>query len=112
MSTQNRVFELRTYTPRPGKRDPLLERLRDPASVLFEKHGMTIIGFWLETDNEGNPGDTIIYLLAHDSLEARIASWKAFVSDPEWVEVKEHGEDITEKIVSQLLTPTEFSYMR
>lgn len=110
--SDDRIFELRTYVPVEGKRDALLARLRDTASVLFEKHGMTNIGYWLQTDDEGQVGDTIVYLVAHESLEARVRSWKAFVADPEWVALKETGEEVTASMESQLLTPTQFSGLR
>jgi hypothetical protein len=41
-----RVFELRTYTAKPGKIDELHARFRDHTLKLFEKHHMTVIGFW------------------------------------------------------------------
>ena len=42
-----RIFELRTYTAAPGKMDALNARFRNHTNRLFEKHGMTIIGFWM-----------------------------------------------------------------
>ena len=45
-----RVFELRTYTAKPGKIDALHARFRDHTFKLFEKHHMTVIGFWKPTD--------------------------------------------------------------
>lgn len=112
MSSENRLFELRTYTPVEGKRDALLERLRDTSSRLFAKHGMTNVGYWIETDRNGELTERIIYLLAHESLDAAKASWGAFVKDPEWVELKAHGEHVTANAESVLLSPTEFSALR
>ena len=40
-----RVFELRTYTTIEGRVQQLITRHRDGAIPLFEKHGMTVIGF-------------------------------------------------------------------
>jgi len=45
-----RVFELRTYTAAPGKMDALNARFRDHTCKLFEKHGMTNIGYWNPAD--------------------------------------------------------------
>jgi hypothetical protein len=45
-----RVFELRTYTAKPGKIDALHARFRDHTVKLFEKHHMTVIGFWRPAD--------------------------------------------------------------
>ena len=44
------VFELRTYTSTPGNLDKLLARFRDHTMGLFEKHGMTNIGYWIPVD--------------------------------------------------------------
>jgi NIPSNAP len=48
--TENRVFELRTYHTYEGKLDALLTRFRDHTVDIFNRHGMTSIGYWLPTD--------------------------------------------------------------
>ena len=40
-----RVYELRTYYAAPGKLDALNARFRDHTCKLFEKHGMTNVGY-------------------------------------------------------------------
>lgn len=112
MTADTRIFELRTYTPVPGKRDALLERLRDTASKLFERHGMTNIGYWVAADADNELTETVVYLLAHASREAARASWQAFAADPEWRALKADGEEVTAKIESVFLKPTEFSGLR
>ena len=42
----NRVFELRIYTAPEGKLDNLRARFRDHTMRVFERHGMTNIGYW------------------------------------------------------------------
>ena len=42
---QMQVFELRTYTAAEGKHDDLLARFRDHTLRIFEKHGMTNVGY-------------------------------------------------------------------
>ena len=44
------VFELRTYHAHPGKLDALNARFRDHTHSLFQKHGMTPVGYWTPTD--------------------------------------------------------------
>ena len=46
----DRVFELRTYTTPPGKLDALKSRFRDHTVRIFNKHGMTSIGYWVPAD--------------------------------------------------------------
>ena len=50
MTAENRVFEQRIYTTKEGKLDDLLKRFRDHTTKLFEKHGMTNIGYWVPTE--------------------------------------------------------------
>ncbi|MEI6325610.1 MAG: NIPSNAP family protein, partial [Gemmataceae bacterium] len=45
-----RVFEMRTYYTHPGRMDALHARFRDHTCKLFEKHGITIVGFWKPLD--------------------------------------------------------------
>src|SRR5438270_6942827 len=78
-----RVFELRAYTAAPGKMEALNARFRDHTCKLFEKHGMTNIGYWNPTDAK-DAEQKLIYLLAFPSREAADASWKAFRADAEW----------------------------
>lgn len=83
---EDRVFELRTYTAAEGKYDALLARFRDHTMALFEKHGMTNVGYWTPQD-EPLSTNTLVYVLAHDSREAAEANWSAFSADPEWQSV-------------------------
>ena len=79
--SKTRVFEIRTYTTEPGKLPDLLKRFRDHTTKLFEKHGMTNIGYWVPTD-EPRSKNTLIYILAHDSREAAKKSWDDFKPTP------------------------------
>lgn len=108
------VFELRTYTATPGNLDKLLARFRDHTMGLFEKHGMTNIGYWLPTDPEAAE-DTLIYLLKHDSRDAANASWRAFGADPAWAVVNEASNRdgaILQGVERTYLTATDFSQMK
>ena len=66
---QMRLFELRTYTANEGKLDALNARFRDHTVKLFEKHGMTNVGYW--TPEGERSKDTLIYILAFPDKEAR-----------------------------------------
>jgi hypothetical protein len=109
-----RVFELRTYTAAPGKIDELHARFRDQTIKLFEKHHMTVIGFWRPTDEE-HAKRQLVYLLAFPSQEAAAKSWKYFQADPEWKAVKEASEKnggLVENIESVYLKPTSYSALK
>jgi hypothetical protein len=108
---ENRVFELRTYHAAPGKLKALEARFRDHTIKLFEKHGMTIIGFWTDMNpKEGD--DKLIYILAYPTKEAADKSWKEFGSDPDWTKVKQETEKdgkLVNKVDSVYMNPTDYS---
>src|SRR5215472_10742131 len=112
---ENRVFELRTYTTAPGKMDALNARFRNHTNRLFEKHGMTIIGFWMPTkQKEGE--EKLIYILAYPSKEAADKSWKAFRDDPEWKKVvaesEKDGKLLAKPPESVYMNPTDYSPLK
>ena len=112
--SEQRVFEMRTYTTHPGKLDALNKRFRDHTVKLFEKHGMTNVGYWVPMDGE-KANNTLIYILAHKSKEAAAASFKAFGADPEWQKARdesEKGGKIVQKVESVFLKPVDYSAIK
>ena len=110
----DQVFELRTYTAAEGKFDDLLARFRDHTLRIFEKHGMTNVGYWTPQD-EPLSTTTLIYVLAHPSREEAEQSWRDFSSDPEWQSVAEESQRDGRLIVGLervFLDPTDFSPIR
>ncbi len=111
---KQRVFEIRTYTTAPGKLLDLLNRFRDHTTKLFEKHGMTNIGYWVPTD-EPRSKNTLIYILAHNSRGAAKQSWKDFQADPDWIKARDASEangKIVTKVESIYADPTDFSAIK
>jgi hypothetical protein len=105
-----RVFELRTYTAMPGRIDALHARFRDHTLKLFEKHHMTVMGFWRPAD-EQQAKRQLVYLLAFASQEVAAESWKEFGADSEWKRVKAESEKdgpLVEKIESVYLKGTDY----
>lgn len=86
------VYELRTYTTHDGKLEALLARFRDHTCRLFEKHGITNIGYWVPLAKEDGADNTLIYVLKHSSLEAAKESFAAFGKDPEWQAARKASE--------------------
>ncbi len=110
----NRVFELRTYHTYEGKLDTLLTRFRDHTIDIFNKHGMTSVGYWLPTD-EPLKGKTLVYMLAFPSREAATKDWAEFRNDPEWKKVATASEangKLVEKVDSIFLEPADFSNIK
>lgn len=114
LSAQSRVFELRTYTTHPGKLENLLTRFRNHTVKLFEKHGMTNIGYWVPKDAPRSQ-NTLIYILSHASREAAERSWKGFREDPDWIKARnasEAGGKIVEKVESVYMDAVDFSKIK
>ncbi|MCY4635575.1 MAG: NIPSNAP family protein [Acidobacteria bacterium] len=109
-----RIFEMRTYTALPGRLDALNARFRDHTTRIFEKHGMTNVGYW--TPQEAPLAEnTLVYILAHDSRDAGQASWDAFRADPEWAQVSEESQRdgrIVESVDVLWLEATDYSKIK
>jgi hypothetical protein len=102
-------FELRTYTANEGKLDALHSRFSDHTIEIFERHGMTNIGYWAPQENDQNQ---LVYLLAYPTREARDKSWKGFFGDPAWTAAyKASIADgrLVKKVDSVFLKSTDFS---
>jgi hypothetical protein len=113
-AADTRVFELRTYHANPGKMAALHARFRDHTCKLFEKHGMTCVGFWSPIDKTESE-EVLVYLLAFPSKEAADKAWKAFGEDPEWQQVKKESErdgPLVKKVDRKFLTPTDYSKLK
>jgi len=111
-----RVFELRTYYANPGKLEALNTRFREHTNALFQKHGMTLVAYWMPVapPAEGT-GGTLIYVLAYPSVDAREAAWKAFGSDPDWIAARDASEKdgkLVAKVDSVLMAPTDYSPLK
>ena len=109
-----KVFELRTYTAPEGKLPNLLARFRDHTLEIFERHGMTNVGYWVPQDAPAS-SNTLIYVLAHDSRDAAAKSWAAFRNDEEWKRVAAESQvdgPIVSKVESVFMEATAFSPMK
>jgi hypothetical protein len=111
-AAKNRLFELRIYKASPGNLDKLNARFRNHTLGLFKKHGMSHIAYWVPTDKAQGSDDTLIYIIAHESPEARDRSFAAFREDPNWIAAKSASEadgSLTAKVDSILMIPTDYS---
>lgn len=109
-----RIFEMRTYFAAPGKMEALHARFRNHTCKLFEKHGMTLIGFWSPSDPK-EAAKKLVYTLAFPNKEAADKSWKAFREDPAWNAVREASEKngkLVDKVESVFLNPTDYSPLK
>lgn len=110
-----RVFELRTYHTLEGRLGNLDARFRDHTVKLFEKHGMTNLGYFHPMDADKGAGKTLVYFLAHPSREAAAAGFKAFGADEAWKKARADSEKdgkINSKVESVFLKPVDFSAIK
>lgn len=112
LTKDSRCFEIRTYTAAPGKLEELHARFRNHTMKLFKKHGMEVVGFWGPTDKEKGSENTLVYVMAFPSREARDKAWKDFGADPEWQKAKSDSEKngkLTDKVEFVILMATDYS---
>jgi hypothetical protein len=114
LAKDSRVFEMRTYYAVPGRVEDMHARFRAHTSGFFQKHGMTIVGYWVPIDEKSGEvkGNTLVYILAYPDMEARQKAWQAFGNDPGWQKAKADSEKngkIVEKVESVFLKATDYS---
>jgi hypothetical protein len=108
------VFEIRTYTTADGKLPDLHARFRNHTMRIFEKHGMTNIGYFAPQDGP-LAQNTLIYVIAHESREAAVKNWAAFRADPEWQKVNADSNangQIVLKVESVFADATDYSPLK
>jgi len=109
-AADTRLFEMRVYYAAEGKLDALHARFRDHTRKLFEKHGMTNLGYFVPTGE--NPERKLVYFLAYPDKAARDASWKGFMDDPAWKKAyaDSHREGVlVARVENAFLTATDYS---
>jgi hypothetical protein len=107
------IYELREYTPTPGKLPALNKRFQDHTVELFKKHGMGVVGFW--TEEIGNAG-TLVYLLSFENLAGREKCWTSFQGDADWQRIRAQTDQedgpLVAGIKSRIMRPTAYSAMQ
>ena len=113
-TTKARVFEIRTYYAFPGRLDALHKRFREHTMKMFEKHGMTNVGYWVPQDSPAHE-NTLIYVISHASREQAKANWAAFSADPEWQKIAADSQvdgKIVERVESVFVDATDYSPLK
>lgn len=108
-NSDTRYYEMRIYYCHPGRLDALIQRFTNHTTKIFEKHGMTNVGYWIPNNNTEN---ALYYILSYPSQADRDTSWSHFGKDPEWREVAKKSEEsgkIVAKVTSIFMNATDFS---
>ncbi len=104
-----KLYELRIYHCEPGKLPDLINRFKNHTMKLFEKHGMTNVGYWIPTSPDSN---SLYYVLSYPDLAHRDSSWKHFGNDEEWKKVRASSEangKIVSSVESIYMDPEDFT---
>lgn len=104
-----RCYELRIYTANEGKLEALNTRFRDHTCKLFEKHGLTNMGYWVPADKSDN---RLFYVISSPNRAAHGKSWKAFLNDPDWKKAFANSTKdgrLVAKIESTFMSATDYS---
>jgi len=107
----HRVFELRMYHVHPGKMEALKARFDDYTDVIFKRHNMKSIGYWIPEDAPSSQ-NLFVYILEHPSRQEAEKNWAAFQADPEWKKVKAESEaqgPLVDHIDRYFMDPTNYS---
>lgn len=112
---ESRIFELRVYESHSllaGKRK--IEMFNEGGEIdLFRKKGLRPVLF----------GETIVgtrmpnlaYLLTFEDMQERDAVWQRFLSDPDWIKLRDapyyKDKDTVSSITDLILRPTTYSQM-
>jgi hypothetical protein len=106
------IYEWRVYEIIPGKKKNLNERFAKHTMSLFEKHGMSVVGFW--ENLVGGRSNTLYYMLAFKNMEHLETAWRD-LADPEWQAVASESEKdgpLLANIRNMVLKPTYYSPMQ
>jgi hypothetical protein len=104
------LYELRIYEVFPGKMEALHRRFAEVTVPLWQRLGVTIVGFW--TTTVGVSHNQLVYMLAFESMAQREAIWKQFKSDPAWLEALAESEQdgvLVKQISNSFMAPTAYS---
>ncbi len=106
------LYELRIYEIPAGRMKDINDRFANHTVKIWARHGIKPVGFW---ENVIGPNNTLVYMLAWESLADREKKWAAFQSDPEWIKVSaetnKNGQ-IVLKTNNTIMKPTAYSPMQ
>jgi hypothetical protein len=75
------LYEMRVYTPEPGRRADMLKLMEGTGRKFLAIHKLDLVGAWTPTD----PADErVVTLIKHADRKSCDAAWSAFQADPAW----------------------------
>ena len=83
------LYELRIYEAVPGKMPSLHDRFANHTVGLFKKHGIGMLGFWIDEIGASNQ---MTYIVSFESMADREKKWSNFQADPDWQRARAESE--------------------
>jgi len=77
------IYEVREYTPMPGRLGDAINLFKTVVIALFRRHGMELVqaGFTTIGDKSFNE---LVYTMRFADLADLERKWTAFLTDPDW----------------------------
>lgn len=103
----NRVYEMRTYTCKPGKLEDLKTRFRNHTMGIFKRLGAQNGPYWTTIEKDDTQ-PKLIYILVHKDVETGTTMFKTLLKDPEWIKISTESErngKLLDKIESVYMKP-------
>lgn len=111
-TSDSRYFEMRTYHCYPGKRADLIKRFQDHTVMLFKRHNIENMAYFLPADTANN---SLVFILGYPSAQSHDSLWNSFANDPDWVKAKTASEangPLVEKVDQLFLRTLPFSPLK
>ncbi|MDX3885628.1 MAG: NIPSNAP family protein [Sphingomonas sp.] len=104
------VYELRTYRIPAANKAHFHARFRDQCIPIMKKYGFDIVF----TADGGTPeAPEFVYLLRWKDEGTKVAMWRAFLADPDWIRIKRETAarygTLVEDTASEALALTDYS---
>ncbi len=102
------IYELRTYTLKPGRVPEFLAWFEKNAKPVADEH-LNLVGFWYTESGELNQ---VVHLWAFEDLNQRAQQREKFLTDPDLVTVLPQAREMYVRQESKFLSPAAFSPLK
>ena len=101
--SKNPIHQLRIYEIPRENRQVFNERFRDHAIRIMKKYGFKIVAIW---ESETEQKVEFVYLLEWKDKQTMEESWKKFLADEEWKEIKKKSSEKYGTFVNEIQEKT------
>jgi hypothetical protein len=82
------IYELKQYTPHPGKAEGLKARFVSATMPIFARLDIQLVAVF----EPQSAADELWYIVAFENAAKREAAWARFAADEEWKRIKTESE--------------------